>query len=189
MVSRISFIQSVRISAKRAFSAARALGALTVVLGLLAKTSVAATPAGSGPGVNSGISAPAGGTSGAECTCPSPPSLESAYDSSSLVFVGKVEDKHINPLKKGDYEVKFQVTRKLKGFEDLPTSNALVYTARENTPGKIGDCAFDFTVNGEYLVFASGTPAYLKTSACTRTAVLEKSLMDVQRIIRLYSAE
>ena len=178
MVSRISFLSLTSSLASALFFAFSAIG-LHLVSELPAGSAVAddATPGSGAPGAS------------AQCTCPAPPSLEKAFDAATLVFVGRVEDKRINPLKKGDYEIKFQVSRKLKGFEDLPTSNVLVYTAKEIAPGKIGDCPFNFIVNGEYLVYATGAPAYLKTSSCARTALLDKSLMDVQRIIRLYSSE
>lgn len=138
---------------------------------------------------NSPSSGPPASAAASNCTCPNKPPLEQSYDQAALVFVGRVQEKRTNPLKKGDVEVKFLVTRKMKGFDEVQSKTVLVYTPKENPVGKIGDCAFEFAENGEYVVFANGSPAYFKTSACTRTELLENALMDVQRMIRLYSSE
>ncbi len=123
------------------------------------------------------------------CECPPEPDLETAFDQANLVFVGRVEQKQTNPLKKGVVQVKFLVSRKLKGFEEVQSPSVLVYTPDRAETAKPGECGFDFAMNGEYLVYAEGTLANFRTTACTRTNLLDKAAMDVQRIIRLYPQE
>ncbi len=108
------------------------------------------------------------------------PELEQALEKASLVFVGQVKAKIENPLKKDQWEVRFSVTRKLKGFEEVPGSVVLIYT-----PKDFEYCGYKFGEGLDYLVFANGNPAHFQTTTCTRTEVLEKVLTDVHKLIRL----
>ena len=128
-----------------------------------------------------GIASP---TPAQACTCPSKAELEEALEKSSLVFVGSVKDKRVNPLKAEESEVRFTVTRKLKGFEEVPTSTVLVYT-----PIDPEYCGYNFSPGMEYLVFATGTPAHFRTDTCSRTDIIDKVLVDIHKLIRLTGSE
>lgn len=114
------------------------------------------------------------------CSCDSKEDLEQALEKASLVFVGQVKEKSENPLRKEQWEVKFSVSRKLKGFEEVPGSTVLVYT-----PADFEYCGFKFQEGLDYLVFATGTPAHYQTTTCTRTEVLDNVLTDVHKLIRM----
>ncbi len=114
------------------------------------------------------------------CTCDPKDDLEQALEKASLVFVGQVKSKSENPLRKEQWEVRFTVSRKLKGFEEVPGSSVLVYT-----PADHEYCGFKFQEGLDYLVFASGTPAHYQTTTCSRSDVLDNVLTDVHKLIRL----
>lgn len=114
------------------------------------------------------------------CECESKPDLEEAVEKSSLVFVGQVKEIKDNPLRKEQREVRFIVSRKLKGFEEVSTNNVLIYT-----PSEFEYCGFKFQPGLDYLVFATGSPAHFQTTTCSRTDVLDKVLTDVHKLIRL----
>jgi len=114
------------------------------------------------------------------CTCDTKPDLEEAVDKASLVFVGQVKEIKDNPLRKEQKEVRFIVSRKLKGFEEVSTNTVLIYT-----PAEFEYCGFKFQEGLDYLVFATGSPAHFQTTSCSRTDVLDKVLTDVHKLIRL----
>ncbi|MFN8389134.1 MAG: hypothetical protein U0136_02450 [Bdellovibrionota bacterium] len=117
------------------------------------------------------------------CSCDEKQDLAEALEKSSLVFVGQVKGKSINPLRKEQSEVRFTVNRKLKGFEEVPSNTVLVYT-----PVDFEYCGYKFQEGLDYLVFATGTPAHFQTTTCTRTEVLDKVLTDVHKLIRMTGA-
>ncbi len=114
------------------------------------------------------------------CTCPTKPSLEDALDKSSLVFVGQVKDLSVSPLKPDHTQIKFSVNRKLKGFDEVAGNSVLVYS-----PKTLESCGIAFTEGMDYLVFASGNPAFFQTTSCSLTDVLDRVLVDVHRLIRM----
>ena len=108
------------------------------------------------------------------------PELEKALENASLVFVGQVKAKAENPLKKEQWEVRFKVSRKLKGFEEVPGEVVLIYTPKDHE-----FCGYKFGDGLDYLVFATGNPAHFQTTTCTRTEVLDRVLTDVHKLLRL----
>jgi hypothetical protein len=118
---------------------------------------------------------------GRACECPVKPALETALAQSSVVFLGRVEEQGSTPYKKDYTEIKFLVLRKFKGFDELPPLPTLVlYTPSEST-----NCGYKFQNGFEYVVYATGNPAFLQTNSCSRTEVLEKAQLEEQRLIRL----
>lgn len=126
--------------------------------------------------------APGALPSAESCSCPPKPSIEDAFEEASLIFVGMARENTVNPLKKNDREVKFKVTRKLKGFEEVPGSGDSVIVYTPDSPTR---CGIQFGDGLDYLVFAKGNPAYYQTTSCTRTDVLDKVLVDVHKLLRL----
>lgn len=117
------------------------------------------------------------------CTCEAKPDLDQALDDAAMVFVGRVVSKSVNPLRPEEQEVKFTITRRLKNFDEITGNTILIYTPRDHEY-----CGYKFGEGLDYLVFAAGTPAHFKTTSCTRTEVLENSLTDVQKLIRMTGA-
>ena len=111
------------------------------------------------------------------CNCTENDETEAALAKATIVFVGQVKYKKIHPLKKNEYEVKFQVTKKIKGFEEVPGNMVLIYT-----PIDFEYCGYRFGVGLDYLVYAEGNPAHFKTSSCSRTNILEKSQAEIQKL-------
>jgi hypothetical protein len=114
------------------------------------------------------------------CTCEDKPSLDEAYNKASLIFVGQVKARANHPLREDKVEFRFAVTRKIKGFEEVNGSTVFIYTPRDHEY-----CGYRFQEGQDYLVYAEGTPANFRTTACTRTDVLDKALLDVQKLIRM----
>lgn len=114
------------------------------------------------------------------CTCEEKLSLDDAYAKADLIFVGQVKAKAHHPLREDKVEFRFSVARKIKGFEEVNGSTVFVYTPRDHEY-----CGYRFQEGQDYLVYAEGTPANFRTTACTRTDVLDKALLDVQKLIRM----
>ncbi len=116
------------------------------------------------------------------CSCGEKASVEESLKDSSLVFVGRVLDQRETAFKPNHTEVRFTVFKKYKGFEEMPKSAeyVVVYSPREEST-----CGYKFNNGFEYLVFATGSPAFLKVDLCSRTDVLESAQLDQHRIIRL----
>lgn len=116
------------------------------------------------------------------CSCSEKPSLEESLKKSSLIFVGRVLDQRETAFKPNHTEVRFTVFKKFKGFEEIPKSAeyVVVYTPREESL-----CGYKFSNGFEYLVFATGSPAFLKVNLCSRTEVLENAQLDQHRLLRL----
>ena len=117
------------------------------------------------------------------CTCENKPALDESYQKSSLIFVGQVKAKAIHPLRQDKMEFRFSVTRKIKGFDEVNGNTVLIYTPRDHEY-----CGFRFQEGQDYLVYADGTPANFNTTACSKTDILDKSLLDVQKLIRMSGA-
>lgn len=116
----------------------------------------------------------------ADCECPEKPKLEAAYDQATLVFLGRVELQGREPLKPNYKKVKFSVLGKFKWSEEFTDKTVDIYT-----PKKKEECGIRFQNGFDYLVFASGNPAFVKTTKCSRTEVLEKARLDHERLRRM----
>lgn len=111
------------------------------------------------------------------CTCPLAEEPEATLEKSSIVFVGRVKSKKLSLLKKNEYEIKFQVNKKFKGFDDVPGNTVVIYTSVD-----FEYCGYKFGTGLDYLVYAEGNPAHFKTSSCSRTNILEKSQAEIQKL-------
>ncbi len=114
------------------------------------------------------------------CPCEERPSLVKALEKASLVITARVGAVGKNPRKPGFTEIKVQVLEKFKGGEDLPSDVVIIYT-----PEAENNCSVDFAKGLDYIIYAQGTPAFYQTNSCTRTALLDDALLDVQRLIRI----
>jgi len=124
-----------------------------------------------------------------ECTCPAKPEIVDALRDSSVAFVGRAEKVKHSPLRKGYEEIKFKVFKRYKFNTELADEEPLVQTQQNftfiYTPTEKASCSFNFREGYDYLVYASGTPAFLKTDSCTRTSVLDYVLNEVKTIENL----
>lgn len=116
----------------------------------------------------------------ADCKCPKGKSTDEAYKGSDVVFLGQVISvAKANILREGFKEVKLILTVPYKGTEILPaTEYVTVYTEE-------GPCGVEFIRQNDYLVFAKGAPAFLKTSTCDLTDIQESSREKQGRVDKL----
>ncbi|MBL7662140.1 hypothetical protein JNK13_05250 [bacterium] len=113
-----------------------------------------------------------------ECQCPEKPSLTQAVKDASVVFAGRVTNIRKSALRQGQLEVRFSILKYLSGDIDGNKPELVVVF----TPEELGTCGLKFVSEQDYLVFASGNPANLKTTSCTRTAALDISQEDVKAL-------
>jgi hypothetical protein len=114
------------------------------------------------------------------CDCGPETTLEDRLANASVVFVGQASDTRRNPLKPGEVEVRFAVSNRFKGFEEVLTEQIVVYSKLD-----AGQCGYQFHTGADYLVFAQGNPAHYVTTACDGTDILESSSLAVEKLIRL----
>jgi len=120
-----------------------------------------------------------------QCPCPTKPTLEDSFKKADVIFVGSVKEISIHPLKPHYKQIRFTVNRKIKGFDEIGNAAVLVYTPNGNE----GQCPVSFTQGMDYLVYAYGNPAFLRTNTCANTNVVESVFLDIQRLIRMSGAE
>jgi hypothetical protein len=120
----------------------------------------------------------------AECNCELLKSIEAAYSSSDLVISGRVTEVKSCPVKKGYSKVLVQTFRKLKGGDELFGDTVTIYTPEEDAK-----CGYGFAPSNEYLIYATGSPAFFKTTKCSRTTFLETSLKEVSTLSKLSGQE
>lgn len=117
------------------------------------------------------------------CSCETKSNVEKAFQESSTVFVGRVEQIIESPLRPEMYEVKFVLLTNYKG-DDTEGRFRVVYT-----PLTEALCGYAFTPGQEYVVYATGNPAYYKTNSCTRTAILDLTRDDLGKLSDLSKKE
>ena len=113
------------------------------------------------------------------CSCPKKQELEEAYAQSSAVFIGRVELQEDTVLRPEYQQVRIVVLRKFKWPEELTSQSLVLYTAKEEAK-----CGYKFQNGFDYLIFATGTPAFLRVDECSRTEVLEKAQGDQLKLQR-----
>ena len=116
-------------------------------------------------------------TPASACPCGEKKSIADEFASASLVFVGRVEYTSEHPLKPGETQVKLYVIQRIKGFEEVFSENVTVYTPKEEEK-----CSYPFAGGLDYLVYASGNPAHLKATSCSRTEFLDKVGAEVKTL-------
>lgn len=114
----------------------------------------------------------------AACSCDKADTLKEAVQNSNIAFTGRVSSVRASPLRKGYIEVDFSVFSQYKNeFSDMPHEKVLIYTSSEKD-----SCGFPFLLEQDYLVFATGTPAFYQVSKCSRTAVVDVATKDIQKL-------
>jgi hypothetical protein len=111
-----------------------------------------------------------------KCVCPPKKTVEAEFASSSVVFLGQVaEVKPKFPLHRDHMFIKLRVMKKFKGTENLPRKeNAVIFTPAATDP-----CSVKFVKDNDYIIFAKGNPAFLKTSACDLTGMQEERVKEL----------
>lgn len=118
------------------------------------------------------------------CVCQQNPTIDQAYEKASVVFVGQAISVKRSVLRKNQFEVRFSVTRKFKGFEEIQGDSVLIFTSTE-----FEYCGYNFHEGMDYLVIAGGNPAKLTVNSCDKTNVLENAKADVDRLIKLSASQ
>lgn len=111
---------------------------------------------------------------GEGCTCPPTPPLNIAYQTADIAIIGKVEKISESVYRQGYLEVRFYVMKKFKWPEELGGDSAILYTRP-----KPEDCGYPFMRDQDYIVYATGNPAGLTVTKCSRTNVLDNVLDDI----------
>ena len=112
----------------------------------------------------------------ATCACAEPLTVSKAKDRAEAIFVGTVVESHREMTAQGfEWRVRLRVEQTWKGAAD---DEIVIYT--------LGDCAITFEPGKKYLVFARRQDGRgrLVTDACMKTAPLDASADDVQRLGR-----
>ncbi|MCA1815203.1 MAG: hypothetical protein LC746_02120 [Acidobacteria bacterium] len=112
----------------------------------------------------------------ATCACAESPTVSKAKDRAEAVFVGTVVESHREMTAQGfEWRVRLRVEQTWKGATD---DEIVIYT--------LGDCALTFETGKKYLVFARRQDGRgrLVTDTCMKTAPLDASADDVQRLGR-----
>ena len=116
------------------------------------------------------------GSPACACSC-IPIGLAEAKEQASIVFIGRVKGVKISTVREGQKEARLEVLKTYKGGEEILTESVLVYTPRNESL-----CGFRFVIGSDYVVFATGTPAYFKTNACMRNKILELAREEVAEL-------
>lgn len=114
------------------------------------------------------------------CSCAGREALTEALSKSTIVFMGQVISVRQNPLKPTELEVQFRISVTYKGEEEIQGQTATIITNGEESM-----CGYPFTRGGDYVVFATGNPANLRTGLCSRTSQLEAFQDDLPRLEEL----
>ena len=110
--------------------------------------------------------------------------MKAAAAKYDVIFVGRAKEVTTSAFKPKEFGIRFAIMQKLKGLEDIPLKNVLVYT-----PRLTGDCGIEFTIGHDYLIFANGSLAYMHTNSCSETNMLEASKLNVERLNRVLDSE
>jgi hypothetical protein len=106
------------------------------------------------------------------CKCKPKASLEKEFDNHDAVFLGQVtEFKSAGLIRPGFNIVRFEPTKIYKGKRHLPNLGIITIF----TPDIEKDCGLTFTKGSDYVVFASGNPAFLRVDSCSLSNIQEKS--------------
>ncbi len=117
-----------------------------------------------------------------DCKCPKLPTVTDAFNQSQIVFLGQVVTVEQASAIRPNYNVvKLIMTKPYKGADLLPPTDYVVVF----TPDKEKDCGVSFSKQSDYLVFASGNPAFLKTSLCNLTEIQESRKAEQMKLDEL----
>lgn len=114
---------------------------------------------------------------GDACSCHEHPPIQKDFDRQSAIFSGKVREISIEndsyPLIStlDPVQVTFEVSEVWKGEVG---QEVIIHTVRDST-----SCGYVFSMDTDYLVFASGTPDQLQTGLCDRTKLLDSATEEL----------
>lgn len=104
------------------------------------------------------------------CSCPPKGVLKAEVDKNDVVFIGQVSEVvNVGALRPGYQMVRFLPMKKYKGKELLVNPEKISVF----TPDSPTKCGVKFSRQIDYLVFASGSPAFLKVTSCSLTDIQE----------------
>ena len=120
----------------------------------------------------------------ADCKCGKAKTTDESYKSSDMVFLGQVVsvDK-ASAIHEGHKVIKLMITVPYKGTDLLPATEYVTVFSED------GPCGVEFVRQSDYLIFAKGQPAFLKTSVCDLTEIQETSREKQVRVEKLSKGE
>jgi hypothetical protein len=118
----------------------------------------------------------------AACKCPQKGGVKAEFDKHDVVFLGQVlNSKAAGLIRPGFTLVTFMPIKIYKGNRLLPNPEVITIF----TPDTPGECGLTFSKRIDYVVFASGKPAFLRSDSCTRTDIQENSkamLIELEKL-------
>ena len=117
-----------------------------------------------------------------DCKCPKVLTTTEAFNQNSLVFLGQVISVEKASAIRPNYNiVKMILTKSYKGEDLLPkTDYVVIYT-----PDKEKECGVQFARQSDYIVFANGNPAFMKTNSCSLTGIQETKKAEQAKLDEL----
>ena len=108
------------------------------------------------------------------CSCTPTPDTKTVYNNSSVVFVGQVEKVEHSNYRPGYNQITFRSLSVLKGEEEVLQDHLVIYTKSSEQ-----ECGYPFYLGLDYVVYATGIPAFYQTDKCTRNILLDKALEEL----------
>jgi hypothetical protein len=109
------------------------------------------------------------------CSCAQNPDPKTALDNASAVFSGKVTDiKRTGGFWESAVAVKIETKNVWKGPKN---KSFVIHTAEQSA-----SCGYEFTKGEEYIVYTYENDGELRTSICSRTALLKDAQEDLQAL-------
>lgn len=118
------------------------------------------------------------------CKCAPADPVKEAFQQASTVFIGRVEEVGKSPFHPEMNEVRFALLNDYKHAGESAGRTRLVFT-----PLAEGTCGYKFVPGQEYLVYATGNPAFYKTSICSRTTFRETAHEEITKLMEIAPAE
>ncbi|MCC6953325.1 MAG: hypothetical protein IT290_04340, partial [Deltaproteobacteria bacterium] len=97
--------------------------------------------------------------------------------------IGSAEKVTRSPVKEGYMEARFTIMKRLKGFDEILGDKVFVFT-----PDKPENCGYPFSPGQDYVVFAQGNPAGLRTTSCLGTVYLDNVTGEIDSLLKLSDA-
>ena len=110
------------------------------------------------------------------CGCITP-EVKAAFHNSSLVLIGRVTKVVPSIYKKGFDEISINPTAIFKGDEEIRQRSIIIYTKQ-----KVEECGAELIPGFDYIIYASGLPAFFTTTSCSRNTLLDSGYEEIQKL-------
>ena len=110
------------------------------------------------------------------CKC-STPDTKTAFNNSSLVLIGRIVKTAPSIYKKGYSEINILPTAVFKGSEEVRDKDIIIYTKLSPE-----ECGAQLIPGLDYIIYASGVPAFLTTTSCSRNTLLDSAKDEIVKL-------